>query len=360
MMLTPQRIRLATIALLVSISACNQDEEGTPAAAPSQLNEACEKTADCRPGLACVVSTGGSICLSVDLVLAPNDNECAAVECEDAQQCCDDGWTVPSACVTARSNCAINRTTYASQCALAEGPACQCDPNRDFLCEKGQCVRTACQVPLDCCARFIEPSNCASARTYCSADPNSSYCLTANGPTCNCSEATFKCVENACLPIRSCTSDASCQASSTSTPYCLDSQCVECVSNSDCDASTEECVFNICQTPECKTDVDCDPFNICGLDSTCQLVGCQSDRECMINRRSYLAFCDTTVDPPTCQVHCERDTDCRTADNPLGLCVNTRCLDPGCETNEECKLRLEYSTQLPDGTRAVCRAKGSG
>jgi hypothetical protein len=99
---------------------------------------------------------------------------------------------------------------------------------------------------------------------------------------------------------------------------------------------------------------------MCGQDGTCQLVGCTNNRECMIYRRSYLAVCNTEVDPPACVVTCERDIDCSTSDNPLGFCLNGKCQDPGCETNEECKLRLEYSTPLPAGTHAVCRAKGSG
>jgi hypothetical protein len=119
-------------------------------------------------------------------------------------------------------------------------------------------------------------------------------------------------------------------------------------------------------TPACITDVDCSPFYACKEDATtlvtgCTKVGCTTDRECMLFRESYLAYCDTTPTgtPPVreCVMKCERDSQCRTSSDPLGVCVQGRCQEAGCDSNEECKIRLELNGSLPRGTKAVCRDK---
>jgi hypothetical protein len=78
----------------------------------------------------------------------------------------------------------------------------------------------------------------------------------------------------------------------------------------------------------------------------------------MTYERNYLAKCDANGKPlPICVVQCDRDAQCMTSSNPLRKCVNKLCQDPGCDTDEECKIRLELVSALPAGTKAVCRDK---
>ena len=122
--------------------------------------------------------------------------------------------------------------------------------------------------------------------------------------------------------------------------------------------------------PACITDVDCEPFFACQDDTTtgmkaCKEVGCTTDRECMLDNESYLAYCDTTPSGTPalrrCVMKCDRDSQCRTSRNPLGVCVVTagqgRCQEPGCDSHEECKILLELNGSLPRGTKALCRDK---
>jgi hypothetical protein len=73
---------------------------------------------------------------------------------------------------------------------------------------------------------------------------------------------------------------------------------------------------------------------------------------------SYLATCNKKAKPlPTCEIACERDAQCHTESSPLSVCVDGRCQDPGCETDEECKLTLSTSDYAGiRGVRAVCAA----
>jgi hypothetical protein len=75
---------------------------------------------------------------------------------------------------------------------------------------------------------------------------------------------------------------------------------------------------------------------------------------------NYLATCNKNAKPvPTCEVSCERDAQCATADNPLRVCSSGRCADAGCETDEECKIQLKTTTTtgtvLTKGTQYLCR-----
>ena len=61
----------------------------------------------------------------------------------------------------------------------------------------------------------------------------------------------------------------------------------------------------------------------------------------MVYENSYLAVCNKKASPvPACEIKCTNDAECAEFDNPLRSCVNGSCVDPGCETDEECKILL--------------------
>ncbi len=110
-----------------------------------------------------------------------------------------------------------------------------------------------------------------------------------------------------------------------------------------------------CVTPECETNLECPAFYEC-KEGDCVAVGCATDRECMIAEGNYLATCNLKAKPlPVCELACKRNAECTNASSPLSVCVNGRCVDPGCETDEECKLIFGESVGMLSGARAVCR-----
>jgi hypothetical protein len=100
-------------------------------------------------------------------------------------------------------------------------------------------------------------------------------------------------------------------------------------------------------------------FSECQDDGTCKKVGCSTDRECIESMGSYLATCNKSASPvPACEVSCERDSQCATTSTPYRVCASGRCVDPGCETDEECKIQLRGNTTTTTtrGLEYVCRA----
>jgi hypothetical protein len=78
----------------------------------------------------------------------------------------------------------------------------------------------------------------------------------------------------------------------------------------------------------------------------------------MLHESNYLAVCNAKATPhPKCEIKCSTDAECYEPSNPLRVCVKGSCVDPGCETDEECKLMLWDSMAGLKGARAVCREK---
>ena len=334
---------LAGVCILALVGACSGSDAG-PSGTLSQQGESCQRSADCASGLACFSGT----CRPADADVRPNNRECVAIQCEEASECCDVAWERSATCSSYEAECAAGEA-YA--CSIADGPECSCS-GANWACEQNLCVPVECQAREDCCNTAWAPasSSCDTYAEYC-ADGEETYCE-AFESYCVCDEDSFDCVEHTCVEVDSCTDDSDCPSD-----VCADGRCVDCESDDDCSDDDAECVDNACVTPECETNLDCPAFYAC-QEGECVHVGCATDRECMIAEDSYLATCDQSASPvPKCEVQCSSDAECGDASNPLRVCASGRCIDPGCETDEECKLILAESVFSLRGARAVCRDK---
>lgn len=349
---------LCLIGAGLAVAACSKDDD-SPAVtgALSEQGESCERTADCAAGLACFSGT----CRPAELQgVTPNDKECAIVQCQAPADCCTTSWTRSYLCASYEEECALDPTLYASACQQAQGPDCVCS-DRFFDCTENICQPKECDQPADCCTTdWVASYSCESYASYCATDPvtYAEYCTMAQGPDCVCDPATYACNSGMCVSQATCTTDTDCYAP---TSHCSGTVCVECIEDGDCLDTDAKCIGNACVTPECETDLDCPPFYACeasDLGRECVEKGCATDRECIIYENSYLATCNLAATPlPQCEVKCTRDAECALTSNPLRLCSDAGlCVDPGCDTDEECKLRLGSSPGL-SGAQAVCRDK---
>lgn len=355
-------LRVCSIALALTtgvlvLFACDDDKsKDSSESGTSKIGETCQRTGDCAENLACF----SGVCRPADVNVTPNGKECKAVQCETAADCCNTVWQKNTSCQLYQQQCDSSPTTYASYCALAQGPNCVCSES-SYACENNLCRSIECTKPSDCCAtHWTKSSSCTTYETQCAADPTTyaSYCTTATGPSCVCNDTvyTYGCVKNVCTQVNTCTSDANCSASGA--PKCSEGHCVACIGDTDCPTANAKCIGNTCIQPQCLTNSDCPVFSNCEADGTCKRVGCATDRECMTYMDSYLATCNKSASTvPTCEVSCERDSQCATDSNPLRVCVGGRCQDPGCDTDEECKIRLAPTTATgqPKGIQYVCR-----
>jgi hypothetical protein len=281
--------------------------------------------------------------------------------------CCETRFVPDPMCTTWTSACASGSTTYPNACTLKDGPLCVCGPS-SFNCDaRNLCVQLECTTTSDCCVinNFVRPTYCDTYAANCQLDPTTyaTECTTANGPTCNCNNnvSNYACIANQCVNATTCTTNSNCAYPNVCNP--TTGRCVQCMVDTDCTATNAMCVANACVTPACITNADCSPFYACDATvkpAVCKKVGCTTDRECELALDSYIAFCDpnTSGDPPVrqCAMTCDRDTQC-TATDPLGACVNGRCQPSGCESDEECKIRLQASHTR--GTKALCQDKAS-
>ncbi len=340
-----------SIAAAVALTACNkEDDASNRPSVLSQQGESCERTADCAGGLACFAGA----CRPADTNVATNDKECAVIQCESPAECCTTAWVRNAACDTYQEMCDSDPTGYATYCEYAAGPDCLCNESA-FACEDGLCLSIQCTTPEDCCeTAWTRDSLCDDYQLQCDSDPvtYATYCEYAAGPDCVCSGASYSCDENRCVAVSTCTDSTDCYAP---TSLCVGGRCVECEGDDDCADPDARCGGGACIEPECETNLDCPAFYAC-QDRECVEVGCATDRECMVYEDSYLAVCNTRVDPAECEVRCSHDAECATASNPLRACVNELCVDPGCETDEECKILLGATfIGTYSGARAVCR-----
>jgi len=350
-------LRLSSIACLVLLAAavvpaCSKDEKANL----SQLGESCERTADCADSLACY----GGACRPSDAKITPNSKVCKVIQCEAAADCCTTSFTPSASCATAQSLCAQDATNYASYCKTAAGPTCTCNESQ-WDCTNNLCKSIQCSADADCCSTFTASSSCTTYADYCAQDATTyaSYCTLANGPTCKCDVTARKCNNNQCTTVQKCTTKSDCLTGLAD--VCSEGVCVQCAVDTDC-GSTQKCIGNTCVSPQCLTDIDCPAFSKCESDNTCKAVGCASDRECIAYTSNFLAVCNKSGTPvPTCEVSCQNDAQCSsgttttttTTGKKLSVCVSGKCQNPGCETDEECKiLHPEYSTY--QGAKAVC------
>ncbi len=214
-----------------------------------------------------------------------------------------------------------------------------------------QCTLVQCESAAECCdVAWSASSICDTYEELCAEDPviYESECQYVTD-YCSCSASSFDCINNICMPIDACTDDADCYPDT-----CVNGRCQECESDADC-GMDQTCEGNICVYPECETSFDCPPFYAC-QGAECVEVGCQTDRECMVYEGSYLAICNKKAKPvASCEIKCSTDAECYESTNPLRSCVKGSCVDPGCETDEECKVLLQNAIGGISGARAVCK-----
>jgi len=276
-----------------------EEEDASVQTAIGKRGESCQTRIDCEPGLVCV---NGSCQLS-DYNIEPNNKECVLIQCRDDDDCCP----------AENYNC----EQYDSLCQSNPQPNMYCDQYSLYCtCEGRECVDERCIHDPPCedsgiCNLF------SSTRILCSDDN--------------------RCVE--CLIDDDCFGDEQCN----------DGECVECSDDDDCD-DDETCEDNLC-VAGCKSDLDCVYFFEC-QSGTCVEVGCQSDRECIAYTGNAFSICEDAE----CHEPCDTDLECSSAVNfEFRTCSDGYCVDVGCETDAECRLRLNIVPGYSNAVDVECR-----
>jgi hypothetical protein len=208
-----------------------------------------------------------------------------------------------------------------------------------------ECVRVECREAGDCCPD--PPAVCDDYEAFCADDlnPNQQFYCDQFEFSCVCDADEYACVDDQCEFVQTC--DADDPLSCPSTLVCDGDRCVQCVEDDDCPGD-QACSGNAC-TASCEFDEECPLFHRC-VDGGCDDVGCETDRECVASMRSPLAFCEMGE----CRSPCSSDLECNPGNFQFRGCVNGYCEDLGCETDEECRIRLGVSPG--EGVEAECRA----
>ncbi len=195
-----------------------------------------------------------------------------------------------------------------------------------------ECVRIECRTTEDCCQL---DSFCEQLQEDC-ANGDQLSCDQFDA-SCNCGVA---CIEEECVNI--CEEDFDC-ANGT----CVGGRCVGCETDDDC-FGDDQCVDNECEEG-CTEDIDCPFFHQC-QNAICVEVGCMTDRECVAFTGKSRAFCEDTE----CKVPCKSDLECGDPESfNFMACVKDLCVDVGCETDTECRLKLNITPGNRDD--AECR-----
>jgi hypothetical protein len=113
---------------------------------------------------------------------------------------------------------------------------------------------------------------------------------------------------------------------------CDQGTCVRCVSDTDCPGDAK-CSNNEC-AQACEKDGECASFHQC-REGACVDVGCQTDRECKAFLQNPQALCAAA----DCYSVCASDLECGAQDGSNMICHGGTCVDAGCETHQECRLR---------------------
>lgn len=265
---------LMMLAAVVGIATqgCGDDEV---AVRLSQKGQACQVTNDCAPGLACVpmpgvgsgsVSIGfGGICTVGEFRIQKAAKECALIQCEKPEDCCDDP---PSTCPDLLEACIATGDAGTSSACLQYQNLCVCNVER-VSCDSNRCVEK------------------------CTSD---SQCSTNSAPRC----AGGKCV--ACAGDDDCDEGEQCSNGACKAP---------CKTDGDC-PGFERCTAGQCTPSGCAADRECVAATrnveaTCGTDGKC-IVPCQTDLECS-NPRGYNFF--SCIQNQCVYTGCESDKECR-------------------------------------------------
>ncbi len=265
--------------------------------------ESCESRRDCEAGLVCILD----VCALGD----------------DVSMSESDGGTVPARLGVVGESCLAH-----DDCS--DGLACmnqRCLPADSGLEPSGKdCAVIECREPIDCCPTDI--SNCAALQTACeAAEPTSLLCRRFEA-TCLCDGSNYGCEQGRCESLFSCSELVLCPG----LMVCDEGTCVRCVSDTDCPGGAK-CSNHQC-AQACEKDGECARFHQC-LEGACVDVGCQTDRECKVFLQNQQALCQDG----TCFAVCSSDLNCGAAEGSNLVCHQGTCVDAGCETDEECRLR---------------------
>ncbi len=342
------------------------------------IGESCNSRKDCQAELACV----GQICTAMsaemdggangdngdDVIVDPRGG--AGESCTSRRDCqeglgCFDNTCLAKAPDDAGVSVGLTRPSDRSQlgesCLVRndceDGLACvggYCiDDNIDIEVSTKSCVRVECEKTEDCCLDY-QPvsSSCDFWESQCNTDtdPFSTYC-NYHELYCTCNDI---CKESLCVtPDLVCVRDEDC--STVFLPFCVNTGCVECKTNTDCLGENDRCDEGNC-TPPCKNNEQCPLMHAC-QEGLCVEVGCTTDRECFLLTYDPKSSCRETK----CQTPCVRDEDCTmvttgmTMPDPFQICDNEFCVFMGCQTDEECRILENIANVDNSNERIVCQ-----
>ena len=291
----------------------------------SQAGESCTARIDCVLGLLCV----NNVCLS------PTAQTDAAVQKGAGER----GESCQS-----RADCAAGLACINSVCAKADFGIAQ---------SAKTCVAIDCMTAVDCCPK-INVSNCAFYQTQCGDGAVDTYCKLYND-NCKCKEDQYVCTaDNKCLTKYSCGSDG---GTTCPSGYVCNAgtECVRCLKDTDC-GSGQACTPEHACVTSCQKHADCNYLQDCKM-GICVETGCTTDRECVAKNVNPLSKCAMGK----CQTPCQTDTECNVGRYSYQACVMGSCQDIGCETNEECRIRLSGVSlnrrrRLPSSDHSLIRS----
>lgn len=237
----------ALVAIVMSgCGGCNSDDSGPQEIRPAQLSqrgEGCRASNDCVDDLSCL----NNVCVTTDTNLAVGAGECAIIECDTTDDCCE----LSETCQDLQEECEADGGDPGSfACQDFENFGCECTRE----CIQNICVETAveCEMDEDCFGDEV-------------------------------------CDDGTCVAEEECTVDANCPFFHT----CMDNQCVEtgCTNDRECIQITQDeratCIDGECQIA-CQNDLDCGGLNsgssfifVCE-NNQCVSAGCETDEECRI------------------------------------------------------------------------------
>lgn len=204
------------------------------------------------------------------------------------------------------------------------------------------CKLVDCVVADDCCKITASGAQCQAWKDACQQGDQRQ--CDSYGRSCTCDH--WECNAGTCESKDPCsTSTDSCGP----TRYCNGTKCVDCLMDAQCPADAR-CVNQKCERT-CKSNRDCDYLFEC-QSGACVKVGCKTDRECIALEANERAVCHAGQ----CTLPCETSEECRSADFPLTLmaCIGKVCVDAGCESDQECRIRMNQDADASTAKNAVC------